>query len=134
MNRTESANSGKKKKKCSGKSKKKFSRWKKRGWVGNCKQIKFYFRPCVKTVMPEVERQLSINITHSSSSDFVFNFTDVRKSFLSSTDFPKKRKHQNVYKIFFACPQITFNLNSTPYIETIELPFFAHGVGGKLNT
>ena len=76
-----------------------------------------------------------INITHSSFYDFVFNFTDEShfflQSFLSSTDFPKKRKHQNVYKIFFACPQITSNPNSTPYIETIELPLFAHGVGGK---
>ena len=96
MTRTESANSEKKKKKSVLENQtKKFSRWKKRGSVSNCKQIKFYFRPCVKTVMPEVERQLRINITHSSSSDFVFNFTDVRKSFLSSIDFPKKRKHQN---------------------------------------
>ena len=47
------------------------------------------------------------------------------------TDFPKKSKHQNVYKISFACPQITFNPNSTLYIETIELPLFAHGVGEK---
>ena len=50
------------------------------------------------------------------------------------TDFPKKSKHQNVYKISFACPQITFNPNSTPYIETIELPLFAHGVGGGNKT
>ena len=68
-----------------------------------------------------------INITHSSSSDFVFNFTDESHFFLQLI-FQKKRKHQNVYKIFFACPQITFNPNSTPYIETIELPLFAHGV------
>ena len=40
------------------------------------------------------------------------------------------RKHQNVYKIFFARLQITFNPNSTPYVETIELPLFANGVGG----
>ena len=46
-----------------------------------------------------------------------------------STDFPQKRKHQNVYKIFFAqVPQIPFNPNSTPYITSIELPLFAHGV------
>ena len=48
----------------------------------------------------------------------------------SSTVFPKKSKHQKVYKIFFAqVPQITFNSNSTPYIRLIELPLFAHGVG-----
>ena len=56
----------------------------------------------------------------------------------SSTDFPKKRKHQNVYKIGFAqvpqsVPQITFNPNSTPYIRSIELSLFAHGVWKQNN-
>ena len=69
---------------------------------------------------------------HFSSSDFVFNFTGESHFFLQLI-FPK-REHQNIYKIFFACPQITFNPNSTPYTETIELPLFAHGVGGKQNT
>ena len=67
---------------------------------------------------------------HSSSSDFVFSFTDESNFFLQLI-FPKGGKHQNIYKIFFACPQITFNPNNTPYIETIELPPFAHGVRGK---
>ena len=48
--------------------------------------------------------------------------------------FSQKQENQNVYKIFFACPQITSNPNSTPYMEAIELPLFAHGVGGKQNT
>ena len=47
----------------------------------------------------------------------VYEYDRVERQ-VSSTDFPKKRKHQNVYKIFFAqVPQIIFNPNSTPTLD-----------------